>query len=617
MYFLLLCIKKNTHIFVCNLQNINLPIMRFYLSAAIMLLISNYSSGWIITGPYEVKKLGREINSTDSDEISPVICNESRKLYFTKVGDGNFNRTFMEGEIDLSKTLSEKDYFSKLKDFFRSRNEDTLIDNFIESSYNQDIWITNLDAPKSKPIHPGYPLNNAFPNSACAYNRTNNSLIVVNQYHADGSISPGISETFLSSNGEWTFPKPINICNLNNLRSEMSVDMSANAEYILLSLERKDSKGDMDLYISFRINEAIWSTPVNLGEQINSAFRESTPFLLDDNKTLLFSSNRSGKSHDIYYTYRLDDTWHNWATPCKLDTPINSDSNESHPYLCSKTGELYFSSDRDGSMDIFKVKFFASEEEILSEKGIKCNIIDGSTGRPTSGYMYYSPSPLGVYERSFHLYDGTLNIVVHQKSKFRLKASKPGYSVAEATLDPTDYYTNNKSFSNITLTIYPDNHNEQVVQKTDARESRINNTNLIDASTKHENLSTLSEELVYNESVLSVKDNEIQLGDIYFERGRDIIRKISYPELNKLVQFLKLNSKVRIEIAGHTDNVGDMSALYKLSMQRSEAIKKYLLNNGVHSSRIQTVAMGSSQPLNDNKDELERSKNRRVQIFIL
>lgn len=590
---------------------INLQVMRFYLIAVILTFVSNYSIGWIITGPYEVKKLGREINSSECDEISPVICNTSGKLYFTKVGDSNFNRTFMDGGRDLSQVLTEKDYYTRLKEFFQNRNEDVLIDNFVTSGFNQDIWVTDLNAPKSKPSHLAYPLNNAFPNSACAFNKINNSLIVVNQYHADGSVTPGISETSLMSNGEWSFPKPLNICNLNNLRNEMSVDMSANAEYIMLSLERKDSRGDMDLYISFRINENIWSTPVNLGDQINTIYRESTPYLLGDNKTLLFSSNRSGKSHDIYYTYRLDDSWSNWAIPQKLDTPINSEANESHPYICSKTGELYFSSDRDGSMDIFKVKFFASEEEISSEKGIKCTIIDGSTGRTTSGFMYYSPSPLGVYERSFHLYDGTMNMVVHQKSKFCLKASKPGYSVAEVVLDPADYYTNNKMFSKITLTIYPKEH--PVVMGTTIEENKIETL----VQEKDEVLTTTQVNEVYNESVLKVKGKEIQLGNIYFERGRDIIRETSYPELNKLVQFLKLNHKVKIEIAGHTDNVGDVTALYKLSMQRSEAIKRYLLNSGVHTSRITTVALGSSQPLNDNKDERERSKNRRVQIFIL
>lgn len=584
----------------------------------LLFIINTLSHAWIITGPYEVQKLGREINSPECDEISPVISNDSRKLYFTKVGDAAFNRTFMENGTDLSKSLNEKDYFARLRDFFQSTKNDENIGDFVRSSYNQDIWITDLEAPGSKPMHPGYPLNNAFPNSVCAYNKVNGSLIVVNQYHADGSITQGISETYMSSAGEWSFPKPLNICNLNNLRDEMSVDMSANAEYILLSLERKDSKGDMDLYVSFRINESIWSTPVNLGNHINSPFRESTPFLLDDNKTLLFSSNRSGKSHDIYYTYRLDESWTNWAEPQRLDNPINSDFNESHPYLCSRTGELYFSSDRDGSMDIFKVKFFASEEEILSEKGLKCQIIDGITGRPTSGYMYYSPSSSGVYERSFHLYDGTMNIVIHQKSKFRLRATKPGYNVAELTLDPADYYIDNKNFSNVIFTIYPEKEKPDTPVEMSIREPEPGNSIPAEMIVeKKEELPPPAEKPVYNETVLSVKGNEVQLGDIYFERGKDVIREISYSELNKLVQFLKMNSRVKIEIAGHTDNVGDISALYRLSMQRSEAIKRYLLNKGIHISRIKTVALGSSQPLNENRNESERSQNRRVQIFIL
>ena len=356
--------------------------MKKYIISCLLMTLSTLSYSWIITGPYEIKKLDKSINSAEYDEISPVVSKDGCKLYFTRVGHPTFNKTLFENGVDLHKTLTEGEYIDRLREIY-ALVEDEGLEQISESKFNQDIWIAVLNGKSAGVFHPGYPLNNALPNSVCAINDVDNSLILINQYYSDGNVRQGLSQTRIQAENEWTFPKPMHIYDLKNQSREMSMHLSSDGEYMLTSLQRHDSSGEMDIYVSHRVNQDIWSIPVNLGSTINTKFRESTPFLMSDNKTILFSSNREGGGQNIYYSYRLDDTWSNWTLPVKLDSPVNSKFNESHPYICPKTGELYFNSDRDGSMDIFKVKFFASESEMKAEKGIYCNVYDGTTGELT------------------------------------------------------------------------------------------------------------------------------------------------------------------------------------------------------------------------------------------
>lgn len=602
--------------------------MKKYLISCLLMTVSTFAYSWIITGPYEIKKLDKNINSAGYDEISPVISKDGCKLYFTRVGHPDFNQTLIENGVDLHKSLSKEQYLDRLREIYALVEEEGL-EKISESKFNQDIWIAILNGKSTEVFHPGYPLNNALPNSVCAINEVDNSLILINQYYSDGNVRQGLSQVKIQAENGWTFPKPMHIYDLKNQSREMSMHLSSDGEYMLTSLQRHDSRGEMDIYVSHRVNQDIWSIPVNLGSSINTKFRESTPFLLSDNKTILFSSNRQGGKQDIYYSYRLDDTWSNWTLPVKLDSPVNTNFNESHPYICSKTGELYFNSDRDGSMDIFKVKFFASELEMKAEKGIYCNIYDGTTGELTEAFLHFSSSEYRDFTRSFHLFDGKLRMMSLQKSKFLLKAVKKGYVSKEVLIDPHNYYMNNANFSELNIYLYPVDYEEEqqaLVSKQEEEpivEEKEETIAEVDEPSPKPELAAkpdvkgeVIKDLSLDEKILKVKANKIELSNIYFQRTKDEIRDISYSELDKLVGFMKANPRARIRIEGHTDSVGDKAALYKLSMDRSEAIKRYLIRKGIHTGRIQTAALGASKPLNDNSTEELRSENRRVEFYI-
>jgi outer membrane protein OmpA-like peptidoglycan-associated protein len=102
-----------------------------------------------------------------------------------------------------------------------------------------------------------------------------------------------------------------------------------------------------------------------------------------------------------------------------------------------------------------------------------------------------------------------------------------------------------------------------------------------------------------------------------FDVAKATVKKESYRELDQLVEFMQRKTAATIEIAGHTDNVGNDEDNKKLSQQRADAVKNYLLQKGIAASRIKIFGMGSLQPIADNSSEAGRQKNRRTELKIM
>jgi len=112
---------------------------------------------------FRLEKLGPEINTSLYDEISPVVSRDGRTLYFTRTGSPEFNRTLIQEEVDLSKTLSESDYIQVLKEVY-SEIANKKIESPASSSINQDIWIADSRNKQfDRVFHPGFPINKPYP----------------------------------------------------------------------------------------------------------------------------------------------------------------------------------------------------------------------------------------------------------------------------------------------------------------------------------------------------------------------------------------------------------------------------------------------------------------------
>lgn len=128
---------------------------------------------------------------------------------------------------------------------------------------------------------------------------------------------------------------------------------------------------------------------------------------------------------------------------------------------------------------------------------------------------------------------------------------------------------------------------------------------------------TLSEETFSTEIVENLLDgNCLVLKEIQFESGKVLLKQSAFPKLNRLKGFLKKYKDHKLFVYGHTDSIGSEAANKQVSKLRAEAVKKYLIENGIPKSRIQTFGAGEKFPLRDNSTVQGRKANRRIQICV-
>ncbi len=512
---------------------------------------------------FKLEKLPEFINS-NFDEITPVPSRDGQTLYFTRVGFPEFDHTLFIDSVDQYKALGPDKYPNVLAGVY-SQIAGTPVYNTERSPFNQDVWIARGDSIGifDKVSHPGYPLNNALPNSVVTITPDPNVFYVINQFDRRGNMQRGFSVVRRTTDSTgWSFPLPVEIADYYTITSDVSLTMSFDGQVLILSAARFDSK-DMDLYVCFREGENRWSAPQNLGSIVNSAKRETTPFLSEDNTTLFFSSNRSGNS-DIYICRRLDDSWKNWSAPYRAVEPINSPSDDSQPYFNMTSGYLYFTSKRDGNSDIFRVQIAPPQPTEITVIG---RVINRKTKQviPNARIRYDAG---GSAANSIISADGYFRLKIPKGVKFEFTPEKPGYTGQKETLlFRRDYY-------------YFDEHY----------------------------LDLPMDPLEVNA--------KIDLPPIFFQQSKAVILEESYGELERLASTMLEIPGLQIRIEGHTDNVGKAEDLLQLSEERAEAIKAFLVQKGVSKGRIKTIGYGPKYPLNDNSSDELRSKNRRVEFII-
>ncbi|MCB0704804.1 MAG: OmpA family protein [Saprospiraceae bacterium] len=515
----------------------------------------------------ELEKLPTSINDATLDEISPVLSTDGHTLFFTRVGSPDFIRELLIDSVDVF--ISEPDnYASYLREAY-SQIAGRQILHPEKSDYNQDIWVADSENGYFDRIsHPGSPLNNALPNSICALTNQPNEYIVINRFPKGGGMQQGFSIVRQDREGNWTFPEPLLIDRYYTKSTGVNLTLSADSEVLILSIEQDDSFGNNDLYISYRKDDGNWSKPKHLGYPINSSRRETNPALSDDMQTLFFASDRPGsQGSDIYYSMRLDTSWTRWSEPQKLQAPVNSAYDDSQPHFNTETGYLYFTSNRDGSTDIFRLKIREAQEQ--EEVVVSGRIINTGSGNPIDATVFFGPEG-NKLTRSFYVSaDGYYRVKVPKGIQVPLHPEKAGFLGHHASVffQPDIYYF------------------------------------------QEHNLDLLLDPIQV--------DSKITLPPIYFEQSRAIILAKSYQTLDYLAGILTQNPEIYIQIEGHTDNIGLEKDLKKLSEDRAKAVRDFLIDKGIPRKRLDVYGFGAAYPINANGSEEERSANRRVEFRII
>ncbi len=545
-----------------------------------------------------VEKMPPNINSS-YDEISPVPSRDGKTLYFTRVAYPDFNRILLLDSTDQSGEKPDV-YLNILADAY-SQIAGYPVSNPVSTGFNQDVWIADISDSTQAPriSHPGYPINNALPNSLVAITPDPNAFYIINQFKINGDMERGFSLIRQKKDTLWDFPEPVTIKDYYTITSDVSLTMSFDGKILILSATRFDSKG-MDLYVCFKTGNNQWSAPTHMGSTINSDKRETTPFLSEDHTTLFFSSNRWNTTggNDIFMSKRQDETWTNWSEPIRLTEPINSKYDESQPYFNMTSGYLYFTSKRDGSSDIYRVKIAPPQPTEMIVNG---RILNSKTKVLVTNVQVQYDSE-GNPQNTIASADGYFSLKIPKGIQVDLTALKDGFIGINNPIEfRRDYYY----FREQEIELFIEPLDSSAIPIPSIKPTPIKETPKPEITPP----SPFDEPLVVNKT--------IELKAIYFQQSKAIILPASFDELGRLSALLQENPNLHIRIEGHTDNQGNKEELIKLSRARAEAVKKYLTEKGFISERIETAGFGPDYPISTGSEEAERALNRRVEVRIL
>jgi outer membrane protein OmpA-like peptidoglycan-associated protein len=434
------------------------------------------------------------------------------------------------------------------------------------------------------------------------------------------------NEDFYSSEwsaNNWTVSQPL-VGSINTPLNEGGQQVSQDGKWLIyVGCNFPDSHGGCDIYLS-ALTAGTWGARENLGTAINSEFWESTPCLSPDKNDLYFSSNRSGGygASDIYVSHRLANG--KWSTAQNLGPTINTVGDESFPFMHADNETLYFTSNGlqgYGGTDIFMTKKGVNDFDKPINVGYPINTIDneGSLIVTADGKTAYfasdrSDSKGGLDIYSFALREGIRPVetswvqgrVYDQNTKSGLQATvelvdvKTRRMVSQVQTDSDGNY----------LTTLP--KGKTYAFSVNKKGSLFYSSQFVTSDSSSEKNQSIDIPL----QTISVGANVV-LKNIFFNSGKFDLLPESIVELEKLIGLLKENPSLKIQINGHTDNVGKDADNLILSEARAKSVIAYLIAKGIPDTRLSFKGFGASVPIAKNDTEEGRAMNRRTEAVVI
>lgn len=416
--------------------------------------------------------------------------------------------------------------------------------------------------------------------------------------------------------GTWDKAKPVFPNSAGVVFEENIVGLSPDGKTMLLNRPGKGS----DLFFSY-LQGGKWSKPEAF--KYNSPKNETGACLSMDGKNLFFISDRGGNK-DLYHCMRIDSR--KWTKPTKVSNKVNTAFDEEYPYLDASGKYLYFSSKGQQSMggyDVLRIRMAGKEPVGLPE-----NV--GYPINSASDDVYYIPAADGksawyATERDggfggLDIYSIRLPGAIEQGSLTVFKG---------ITID------NERNMPVKASVAVLDVNTNSVISKLESN----NETGYFSLTLPQGKTYTILVEkqgyLFYSESI-TIKDGDgykeidreiklatlkvgarILLNNIYFDPKKSSIKRESGPELLRLVNLMRQNPGIVVEIGGHTDNVMEFTENLKLSDSRARSVVDYLVAIGITSNRLIAKGYGSMKPIADNNNSEGRKQNNRMEFTII
>lgn len=375
----------------------------------------------------------------------------------------------------------------------------------------------------------------------------------------------------VSRKGEqWGKPKLLPTVNGRSWESQPCI--SADGKKLFFVSSREGGMGESDIYVSDITSEG-FTTPVNLGSKVNSSGAEDRPFIHPDGQTLYFSSDgHPGYGGKDLFMSRYENG--EWQTPINLGSEINSIGDEISIFINTLGSKAYIAKENNennrSDFDLYTFKM-PKEYRPKSVTYIKGLITNAKTGQPIRANVKLSDiaeskviSTLNSDEKS-----GDFLVTVLADKEYGFHVLKEGYAI----------FSKNYSFAEGGSKLEP---------------------------------ATLEIKLTPLEP-----GTKFELRNVFFETAKFDLKSTSYTELNYVVDILKANPTLKIQVGGHTDNVGNAANNLMLSENRAKSVMNYLIEKGIEANRLSAKGFGATKPVESNDSEEGRSKNRRTEIEIL
>ncbi|MCX6325283.1 MAG: OmpA family protein [Bacteroidia bacterium] len=494
--------------------------------------------------------------------------------------------------------------------FFGSRREMPKSSSYYpDSKFDENIFISRQNNGSwGFAVSAGTDLKTKFCETPLYINQTGDKLYIYSGYEKGGDIKVSVNKK-----GKWKTPESVPFV-INSSGSETSFCFSPQGNEIYYVTDNgKGHIGGKDIYFIKKLNKRKWSKPRNAGPVINTVFDEESVRFSKTGDTLWFSSkgHNSIGGFDIFYSVKNQAG--EWDTAKNYGYPVNTPWDEIFYYPSPvDDSAFYFVSNRSGGLgglDIYQGHILPPEPvvvivppappkpdtviirdtvfivkevvpvapPVVQPEPVKELVLyligkvkDSDTGEPVLANIY-------VIDISTDLVVGTIaSSDVDGSYRVRLPAKK-SYMV---DLRATGFLSDMKR-----------------IDVPDAWPKDVYNLDL---------------------ELIKVKvGKKVVLNNILFETGKSLLTSGSYAELDRLLNIMKDNSQMKIEISGHTDKTGSEPINIKLSENRAKAVLEYLVQKDVDRSRMESKGFGSSQPIADNATLQGRAKNRRVEFKIL
>lgn len=420
----------------------------------------------------------------------------------------------------------------------------------------------------------GPPLNNKNSNYVISVLPGGNEMMVGNIYLPGGKSKNGFSIS--KKIGErWQFPDSMHFEKYRNYSKNGTFCLSPNRKVFISSIKYNNCRGGLDLYVSFLQGDSVWTEPVHMGDVLNTAGNEITPHIAPDGTTLYFSSDGfpGYGRQDVFVSKRLDDTWLNWSKPKNLGFRINSNAWDAFYTITASGKDAYYVSTVAGTnTDIFTLVMEDknNNQAINPVTLVNGKVINTKDSSVVGAEVIYEELPTGneAGRATANPETGEYKIVLPAGKKYGVRAEKKDMASETMFLDLTQSFI--YAEQNIDLKLVP---------VEDKQTLRINN--------------------------------------VFFDFGRSELLQESFPELNRIVELMKKTSNMKVQINGHTDDVGTEDENMALSQERAQAVSDYLISKGISETRIKAKGFGETKHIAENTTEEGRRLNRRVELVII